>query len=159
MSRVRATGRVPRGFAAVTGAITPIATARPSQKIQLIGVGNEKRKSSNGANGANLSRRFHPCNALLELLPHRFWIGRMVTPAVPGQDPLETEVEQPLHRTDLLGPGVPARVPERDEPVSPLRPGQVVAGEEELLPVEEHGVAPRVAGRRDREEVFGERDR
>ena len=78
----------------------------------------------------------------------------MVTPAVPGQDPLETEVEQPLHRTDLLGPGVPARVPERDEPVSPLRPGQVVAGEEELVPVEEHGVAPRVAGRRDREEVF-----
>src|SRR6185503_1542348 len=124
INRVRATGRVPRGFSPVTAAMTPIATARPSQKIQLIE-----------------SPRFHPLHALLDLRPHRPGRRRMVPPPVAGQDPLEAEVEQSLHRADLLGPGEPARVAKRDEAPSPLRPGEMVAGEEELLAVEEHGVA------------------
>src|SRR5688572_20114899 len=102
MRRVRATGRVPEGFFPVTAATIPIATARPSQKIQLI-----------------VSPRLHPLHALFELPSHRTRRRRMVPPAVSRQDPLEPEVEQFLHRSHLLGPRVPARVAEADELAEP----------------------------------------
>ncbi len=46
-------------------------------------------------------------------------------------------------------PRVPAGVAEGDERAAAPRPGEVIAGEEELLPVEEHRVAARVSGRRE----------
>src|SRR3974390_2778705 len=76
--------------------------------------------------------------------------------AVAGQDPLEAMAEQALHRPDLLVPGIPAGIAEADQLPAALGPGQMVAGEEELLAVEQHRMAAGVAGRGDREEVRSE---
>lgn len=78
---------------------------------------------------------------------------------MPRQDPFEGIVEEALHRADLLLPGVPAGVAEGVETVARRGPGEVVAGEEEAVPVEEDGVAAGVARHRDRHQVVGEMKR
>src|SRR5258708_31526196 len=77
---------------------------------------------------------------------------------VAGQHPLESVVEQPLHRGNLLAPGVPAGTPEGIKMAARLAPGQVIAGEEKRVAVEEDGVPFRVTGRRDHEQVIVDRD-
>src|ERR1043165_10008239 len=102
--------------------------------------------------------RSHPFDATLELgtrgaaaEPHRT--------AVPRQHPFEVVVEQALHRGDLLAPRVPAGAAECVEMAAALVPGQVVAGKEERVAVEEDGVSLRVTGRRDHDEIGSELNR
>ncbi len=79
--------------------------------------------------------------------------------AVAGQDPLEAVVEEALHGPDLLGPGVPAGAPKRVEMAPALAPGQVIAGEEVRLAIEENRMTPGVTGRRNHEQVIADGDR
>src|SRR5207244_6124628 len=104
------------------------------------------------------SMRNHPLDAALELGARRA-APEMRGPPVPRQDPFEVVVEQALHRGDLLRPRVPAGAAERVEVAAALAPGEVIAGEEERVAVEEHGVALRVARRRNHDEVGSELDR
>src|ERR1051325_4412463 len=97
-----------------------------------------------------LASLLHPLDAAGQLLVHLTGVEPH-RPAVAGQDPLETEIKEALHRASLFGPGVPAGVAEGVEAVARLVPGEVVAGEEELLAPEENGVASGVAGRGDHE--------
>ena len=103
--------------------------------------------------------RAHLLEEVLQLPPHGGRRRRPVPPAVAGQHPLEREVQQALHRADLLGPRVPARAAGRVEALSALPAHEVVAGEEDEAAVQQHGAARRVAGDRDGQQVVGEPDR
>src|SRR5262249_58546966 len=87
----------------------------------------------------------------LQFTPHGRGRGGMVPGPMAGQDPLEGEVEQPFHRTGLFLPREPAGVSKRNKMAAAPGPGQVIASEEEFLPIEEDGVPRRVAGGRDRD--------
>src|SRR5258708_17021577 len=87
----------------------------------------------------------HPLDAFHELLVHAL-LGQLDRTSVPWQDPFESIWQQPVHRFDLLAPGAPAGVSERVEPISGLVPGQMVAGEEEAVPIEKDRMSLRVAG-------------
>src|SRR6266496_1241688 len=96
---------------------------------------------------------FHPTDTSFKVSAHGGRGCRVVPGAVAGQDPVEREVEEPLHRAGLLLPGVPAGVPEGNEAAAAGGPGEVVSGKQKLFPVEQHGMAARVTGRRNREEI------
>src|SRR5437763_11448469 len=70
-----------------------------------------------------------------------------------GQDLLEAVINKPLHRSRLRGPRVPAGASERGQRLARRRPSEVIAREEILVFVEQHGVAARVPRRRDDDEV------
>src|SRR5260221_38045 len=78
--------------------------------------------------------------------------------AVAGEDPLEALREQGLHGTRLLAPVVPAHSARGPQALAVAAPPHVIAGEEELLSIEERGVSGRVAGDGDRDEVRTEGD-
>src|SRR5262249_18489521 len=81
-------------------------------------------------------------------------LGRQMPPlAMAGQNPLETVSRQPLHRLGLLGPRVPAVVLGGRKLLRVPVPVQVVTGEEEALPVEQHAMAPSMSRRRDGEQA------
>src|ERR1041385_8127321 len=105
--------------------------------------------------GRATSVHSHPLNTALELGMHGTACEVHRT-AVAGQHPLEVVLEQALHRCDLLAPRIPAGAAKGVEMAASLAPGEVVAGEEERAAVEEDGVAFRVAGRGDHDEVGGE---
>jgi hypothetical protein len=54
----------------------------------------------------------------------------VVPGALAGHDPFEREVEEPLHRADLLLPGIPAGVPKGDEAGAARGPGELQAPKE-----------------------------
>lgn len=73
---------------------------------------------------------------------------RLVQAAVPREYPFETVVQQAGHRFSLSAPGVPARVSEGRERVPLRRPGQVIACEQDLIPVQENLMPLRMTRRR-----------
>src|SRR5260221_9630920 len=103
------------------------------------------------------STRLHPGHALLQAGVHAGGVEMDRAP-VAGQHPLEAVVEQSLHRENLFAPGVPAGAPEGIEMAARLAPGEVIAGEEEGVAVEEDRVPFRVAGRGDHQQVVVDRN-
>src|SRR5258707_4662995 len=105
-----------------------------------------------------LSTALHPIDTLCELVVHAIR-GQVNRPAMAGQDPLESVMEEPLHRFDLLAPGVPAGTSEGDEAIPRFVPGQMVAREEKPAAIEIDGVTAGVAGCGNHEQIGLERGR
>src|SRR5690606_9974290 len=74
----------------------------------------------------------HPFDAGFQLSPHGLAAGPEAPP-VPGKDPFEGVTPQLLHGFDLPSPGMPAGVLESVKMSAPLRPGEMVAREEEFF--------------------------
>src|SRR5262245_57080497 len=83
----------------------------------------------------------------------------MSASSVAGQDPLEPVIQQSLHRLRLFRPRVPGDVAKCDQPVATVRPCQVIAREEELVPEQKHDMPSRVTRYGNRQKVFVELDR
>src|SRR5688572_19312786 len=81
-----------------------------------------------------LTRRLHPADARLEALPHL--IRRQVrASAVPRENPFEVVIQQALHGFGLLRPRVPGDITKRRQPAAIVGPREMVAREQELVPV------------------------
>src|ERR1051326_1687720 len=100
-----------------------------------------------------LTSYLHPLDTPLKLRPH---IRRavMMDTAVAGQHPLKLVIKQLLHRFDLLGPRVPARVAKSNQRVAVWRPGQMITREEEFVLVKHHRMTSRVARNRNQSQVL-----
>src|SRR5258708_9760658 len=90
--------------------------------------------------------------------PHRCRRRGAEGTAVPGEHPLEVEVEEPLQRAELGGPGIPADAVGRGEAAVVLVGPEMVACEEDVA-VEERAAASRMSGDRDDQQIGRESDR
>src|SRR5205085_3932188 len=90
-----------------------------------------KRRLPAAAAPRSLSGFAHPGGTSCQMSVHVLAAVVMDAP-VPRQHPLEVVSEQPLHRAELLRPGVPAGVAESGERLPRWRPREMVAGEKEL---------------------------
>src|SRR5437764_12730530 len=97
-----------------------------------------RNQSMENADRCDLSL-VHPGDTTFQAYMHRRGI-EMNRPAVAGQHPFESIVEQALHRADLLLPRIPAGAAERVEMTKPLAPGEVIAGKKVGLAIEKNGV-------------------
>src|ERR1700693_2917852 len=116
--RVPATCRVPFGLMPVTAARTPRNTASPSQTSQVIPDPAFQETSQR-------SQLFtHPLDAPFDIASHGRDRCRQMPRPVSRQHPLEGEVEESLHRANLLLPGIPAGGAEGDQAAPPGGPGE-----------------------------------
>src|SRR6266550_7603134 len=87
-----------------------------------------------------------------------FGRGQGFAAAMSRKDPFEGMIEKTRERFDLLGPGVPAKIPPRRQVVILEAPGQRVAGEKAAFAIQKSDASFGVPRNRYRDEIIAEHD-